>query len=309
LSLVRIGIFHDAYNLKGLSDVGINPKVNNLIKGFHQTKADFIWILDSNAYTEPGCLRRAIHFFRNPKVGLVHHVPCGVELSSFGAYLDSGFLNCNHARMYSVINSLGVASCIIGKSNLFRKSDLIKIGGLEQFGKYMAEDNMIGVLLMNIGLTHQVAPDFVYQSMGYVTVTNFLMRRIRWLRIRKYAVTAATIYEPLSECLLSGILAGLSVQHFFGINFYIFNVLHWIVWFSSDMLVASASYGSRYGHTWQDFPQFVLGWFVLQLIVLPSYIYAMAGNEIKWRNQKYLLKSDGTCMIDGIESAKEGKAH
>lgn len=272
----------------------MNPKVNNLVKGYRATTAEIIWILDSNVRTEPQVLTNAIQIFQNEKIGLVHHAPCGVELASLGAYLDGAFLNCTHTRMYNVINSLGVASCIIGKSNLFRRDDMEQIGGLAQFAKYMAEDNMIGVALMNIGRSHQLAPDFAYQSLGAVSIANFCQRRVRWIRIRKYAVTIATLYEPFTECLISGVLAGCAFQHYFGVDFYFFNAIHWTAWFISDMTVATVSYGSRKGSFWGDFPQFVYGWLLLQLIALPSYLYAMVGTEISWRNQKYKLNSDGT---------------
>ncbi|KAJ3368086.1 hypothetical protein HDU91_000839, partial [Kappamyces sp. JEL0680] len=291
----------------GLSDVGINPKVNNLVKGYKNTTADFVWILDSNVRMEPGVLRRAIDIFlKDPKVGLVHHAPCGVELASFGAYLDGAFLNCCHARMYNVINSLAVASCIIGKSNLFRRSDLEAIGGLAQFGKYMAEDNLIGIAIMKLGKTHQLAPDFAYQSMGVVTISSFLQRRIRWLRVRKtagLAVQLTLIYEPFSEILINGLLAGLAFHHYFGVNVYLFNLFHWAMWFLSDMLVAKACYGRRFGHMWEDFYQFAFSWVVLQLIMVPSFIWGMAGTEIQWRNQRYRLKASGTC--EAIPNSKK----
>lgn len=281
----------------GLASVGPNPKVNNLIKGYSETSADIIWILDSNVRTEPQVLRRAVAIFNNPKIGLVHHIPCGVKLSTLGAYLDGSFLNCTHARMYTVINQAGIASCIIGKSNLFRKADLERIGGLSQFGKYISEDNMIGKAIMGLGLQHQIAPDVVYQTMGSVSISNFIQRRTRWIRVRKYAVTVATLYEPFSECLICGILASYAFRHYYGSDIYLFNMCHWILWFTSDMLVAKSSYGSRLDEPWSDFPMFCFGWLVLQFITLPTYIFAMIGTEITWRNERFLLNSDGTTML------------
>ena len=275
--------------------MGMNPKVNNLVKGYNASTADIIWILDSNCRTDRSVLTNAVHYFANPRVGLVHHAPCGVGLQSLGAYLDAVFLNCTHTRMYTTINSVGLASCIIGKSNLFRKCDLEAIGGLAQFGKYMAEDNMIGVGLMNLGRTHQIAPDFAYQSIGNVSIHDFLIRRVRWIRIRKYAVTLATLYEPFTECLICGVLGGLAFQYFYDIDFKLFTLAHWSIWFLSDMITAKISYGSRQiNRIWDDFAMFAFAWFCLQVFVLPSYIYAMLGTEILWRNQYYRLNMDGT---------------
>ncbi len=285
--------------IEGLSNTGINPKINNLVKGYKSTKSEYIWVLDSNIWVDCGVLRRAINIFlAQPQVGLVHHAPCGVELLSLGAYLDGIFMNCTHARVYNFINSLAIASCVIGKSNIYKKADMEAIGGLAQFGKYIAEDNMIGISIMNLGKSHQLAPDFAYQSMGEVSVSSFLQRRIRWLRVRKaagLAVQITLVFEPFSEVLLGGYLFGLALNRLTGIDFYLYNLLHWTFWFISDMLVAKACYGTRTTRGWNDFPQFALAWFLLQLLVLPSYIWGILGNEILWRNQRYRVYANGTC--------------
>lgn len=54
-----------------------------------------------------------------------------------------------HAKMYLGINWLALDSCVMGKSTLFRRSDLDKVGGLEAFGKYLAEDNYIGLAVFS----------------------------------------------------------------------------------------------------------------------------------------------------------------
>lgn len=78
----------------------------------------------------------------------------GVDMSTIASYLDGIFLTTTHARMYTAINSFKVASCIIGKSNIFRKCDLDSVGGLRAFGKYMSEDNIIGIKIMEKGFLY-----------------------------------------------------------------------------------------------------------------------------------------------------------
>ncbi|KAI8893354.1 glycosyl transferase family 21-domain-containing protein [Globomyces pollinis-pini] len=284
----------------GIENVGVNPKVNNLVKGYNSCTSDIIWILDSNVRMEPGSLGRAVDCLMDPtkNVGLVHHVPCGVNLSSMGSYLDGVFMASTHARMYTFINSAGIASCLIGKSNLFRKADLDSLGGLAQFGKYLSEDNMIGVYLMSMGLSHQIAPDFAYQSMGPVTIPDFLQRRFRWIRVRKFTVTAATLFEPFTECLVLGFLSSFAMQHLFGISKTNFLIFHWLLWLISDLTVSTVSYFSRSGNIdYGDVGFFIIAWFIREIIAFPVYMFAMAGQSITWRDQNYYLYADGTVEL------------
>lgn len=122
----------------------VNPKVNNLINGYNLAKSDIIWIIDSNVRLNPHATGHSVDLISLPDVGLVHHLPAGINPLSFGSRLEASFLNCVHAKMYLAINWVSVASCLIGKSNMFRKSDLEKAGGIKVFGKYMSEDNFIG---------------------------------------------------------------------------------------------------------------------------------------------------------------------
>lgn len=266
-----------------MEDVGINPKVNNLVKGYESTNAEIVWILDSNVSMHPKSLLRAVKYFENESIGLVHHVPCAVELKSIGAYLDGTFLSCTHARMYSIINEAHVASCIVGKSNLFRKRDLDSFGGIKIFGIYMSEDNIIGQKIMNLGLRHQIAPDLAYQSIGNVSLSDFLLRRARWIRVRKFTVTLATIYEPFTECLVAGLLASFSFNYYFGTPILLFQLLNLILWFTSDMLVASVVYKSTPFGSYSEMAGFVLAWLCRELIALPVYLWSMSGQHIQDR--------------------------
>ncbi|KAJ3318828.1 hypothetical protein HDV06_007009 [Boothiomyces sp. JEL0866] len=237
----------------GIENVGLNPKVNNLVKGYESSDADIIWILDSNVSIEPHATSRVVEILQDPTVGLVHHVP---NMSTIASYLDGIFLTTTHARMYTAINSFKVASCIIGKSNIFRKCDLDSVGGLRAFGKYMSEDNIIGIKIMEKGFSHVISPDFCYQSIGPMTMTDFLKRRARWIRVRKYTVTLATLYEPFSE-------------------------------FTMDMLIVKRVYGKIK-------PKLVLCWFLRELLALPIYLWAIAGSGVEWRGTRFYLNSDGT---------------
>ena len=65
------------------------------------------------------------------RVGLVHQMPFVMD--------RPGFAGTGHCRMYLFINLIGV-NCVTGMSCLMRKCVIDKIGGLQVFGNYIAED-------------------------------------------------------------------------------------------------------------------------------------------------------------------------
>jgi ceramide glucosyltransferase len=281
-----------------LGNVGINPKVNNLIKGYRETCSDIIWILDSNVTVDCHVLSDVVCYFEDPRIGLVHHIPCAVELTSPGSFLDGAFLSCAHARMYAIINGAEVASCVVGKSNFYRKKDMEDLGGLAQFGKYLAEDNCVGIAFFNAGKKHQIARDFAYQSMGNVSIHDFITRRIRWIRVRKYTVFIPTLVEPFTECIVCGYIGSFYFNIYYNITTFSFMLFTAIVWFLSDMTIAYAVYSTtptKVLGRWFRL-KFLLAWIVRELITFPIYVWAMAGSTIEWRNQLFKLKDDGSAV-------------
>ncbi|KAK1599289.1 ceramide glucosyltransferase [Colletotrichum navitas] len=140
-----------------------------------------------------------------------------------GGRLDEMFMATSHAKFYSAINTVGVAPCAVGKSNMFRKSHLDIVTdpsqnpilpsdknlprGIDYFSEYICEDHLIGDLLWrskfpgmkNHGL---VMGDLAVQPMAGMSVQAYFARRARWLRARKWTVLAATLVEPGVESLL-----------------------------------------------------------------------------------------------------------
>jgi ceramide glucosyltransferase len=82
--------------------------------------------------------------------------------------------------MYLIANAVGI-NCVVSKSMLFRKTDLDKCGGIESFGKFLAEDYFIGKAIKDLKLKHVVAPDPIHQPMGTTPFVDFAKRRIRYV--------------------------------------------------------------------------------------------------------------------------------
>lgn len=300
--------------------MGVNPKVNNLMTGYRKATHDILWVLDSNVMVDRGTLARAVDILDPPpgaplpsrRIGVVHHVPFAwVTNYSIGSSVEEAFLNTNHAKMYIAINTLAVDSCVVGKSCLYRKSDLERIDGslrpipnasdggcqpgergLAAFGRFLAEDNMIaGGLWHELGLRHDMSCDVARNAVGDMTLADYIARRIRWVRVRKRMVFAATLAEPLTESVFVGILAASGLNYLFHLSPIIFLPAHFLAWLCVDMDV----FASLAGHAvpadkrWQ----FTGAWVLRELLALPIWTAAIIGNEVEWRGQRYEVMQNG----------------
>ncbi|KAF9434888.1 hypothetical protein BGZ76_007249 [Entomortierella beljakovae] len=280
----------DARIIIGEKNVGINPKINNMIQSYETAKYDIVWVCDSNVYVDSGCMGRSVDKMMKPKVGLVHHLPFGVRPQTLGAELELMFLDSVHAKMYLFINWTGLASCVVGKSNLYRRSDLDKVGGLAAFGKFMAEDNLVATAIFNMGYKHEMTSDLAYQSLGSMSPSDYFIRRARWTRIRKYTVTAATVVEPFIEMIGCGLVASYGFNLLWNIHMLNFLAFHVVIWFLADWSLYQALSGEKM----DNLRGFLMAWCLRELAALPLFTYAVVGSTVDWRDQTFLLLRDGT---------------
>ncbi|KAI8075880.1 glycosyl transferase family 21-domain-containing protein [Gilbertella persicaria] len=299
----------DSRLIIGDHQVGINPKINNMIESYRTAKYDIVWVLDSNVHIDKDTLGRSVDKLLMPGIGLVHHLPIAVQPASYAAQIEQTFLDTNHAKMYLAINAVGIASCVMGKSNLYRRSDLDRVGGLESFGKYMAEDNIIGEALWYQGLRHAMSADTACQALGSISLKGYCGRRARWVRLRKYIVTAATLVEPMTESILCGLMGAYGFHALFGLSMSLFLVFHWTWWFINDyflyQILIHSSLHSLDAQKPLPFLYFLRAWVSREMLALPLYLYAMAGTKISWRDQEYRCISDGTAVAIQTKSIED----
>ncbi|CAA7268020.1 unnamed protein product [Cyclocybe aegerita] len=303
--------------------VGVNPKVNNLMRPVRAAANDILWVIDSGVIVDPGTLARSVDVLTglptsrsNKTISLVHHVPFAlIDEDKIGSRLEAAFLNTNHAKMYIAINTVGVESCVVGKSNLYRRSDLERVNGslipvrsqiasthepvvygLAAFGKFLAEDNMIASALWHeLGLRHDLSSDVACNVVGNMSFLDYVWRRMRWIRVRKRMVLAATLAEPFTESLVVCVLGSLSCRTIFGFPPWIFALLHYTLWLSIDLDVYTSIGGNKINS--QGMFGFILAWVGREVLALPIYLFAIFGDEIIWRGQRYQVLHNGEARL------------
>jgi ceramide glucosyltransferase len=317
--------------LSGAEDIGPNPKINNLIRSYSAAKYDTIWILDANTYVPPNTLRHSVETFLessfSPRpIQLIHHLPLCVisrleEEAAWGALLEEIYLSTSHAKFYVGINRFGIAPCVMGKSNLFHKSVLDAATGsqgLSKFANYIAEDHLIADKLWyhtpNPGPNHAMTRDIARQPVQHESLATYFERRIRWLRVRKYMVTSATLTEPFSECFLAGVVGSFALHTFFQFSWRRIYFWHIIIWLAIDFFqfyTLHCNYAvdlllddktpefARGNRSWnvKRLGMWFVCWFIREVTCLPIWIVAMCGQSVvKWRNKKFMVRRDMTVV-------------
>lgn len=312
-----------AYFCAGERVVGVNPKVNNLMEAYDRAEHDILWVLDSNIWTAPGTLARSVDALTqecSPRIGLVHHVPFvppATPLAAWGARIEAAFLNTTHAKMYVALNTLAIESCVMGKSNMYRRSDVARVDaslkphppitpapkfesphegqtGLAAFGKFLAEDNMLASALWHeLGLRHSLSCDVALNTLPpHMPLSAYIARRVRWIRVRKAMVLAATLLEPLTESLVAGLYAMWSLQYLaISIPPVLFVSLHQLAWLTIDFQVYSIL-ATHHVPTGQ-FVTFSIAWVLRELLAFPIWLRAVVGSEVEWRGTKYQMRKNG----------------
>ncbi|KAH8156494.1 hypothetical protein CIB48_g11753 [Xylaria polymorpha] len=233
-------------------NIGPNPKIRNVSRAYREAKGDIVWPLDCNIWIAkdvaglrpPAPPRRRHGHVHEPRryrgPGPALHasvtggtgtgdvgVPSSVLSRSWahgGGRLEEMFMSTTHAKFYCAINTVGIAPCIVGKSNMFRKSHLdaatdparnpvlaqtsaVLPTGIDYFSSYMCEDHVIGDLLWRTAIpgfaNHGLVDgDLAIQPMAGMSVRAYVARRVRWLRARKWTVLSATLVEHGVESLV-----------------------------------------------------------------------------------------------------------
>jgi ceramide glucosyltransferase len=281
-------------------------------------------------------------------------------LSTSGGRLEELFLSSSHAKFYTAINTVLIAPCIVGKSNMFRRSHLNHLTtpststspspstptpiGIDHFSHNICEDHLIGDLLwrsrtplpsspdpalpatpqkLGIGNHALLFGDLAIQPMANMSLPAYVARRVRWLRVRKFTVTLATLVEPGTESFLCSAYGafGLTTLPWFhqhlGIPntwpaFMVIWLLSVMIWCAVDwtlyILLHSGASLEVDEHTpsfvcppprasgsitRRPFGEWLLAWLGREVLALPVWAWAVWGGVgVEWRGRRFWVGMD-----------------
>jgi ceramide glucosyltransferase len=181
---------------------GANPKVRNLRGMVSHSEYDLVLVSDSNIRVPSHYLSElAREHQRGERVGLVTNLVRGVADDGFGGALSSVELAGFCAAGAAMPTLLGEA-LVIGKSMLFSKSVLERLGGFESVANVLAEDYVIGKMFQHAGYEVRVAPTVIDNVTTATTLRAHYDRNRRWAMLRWRIRPFAYFLEPVTSPLV-----------------------------------------------------------------------------------------------------------
>jgi ceramide glucosyltransferase len=345
-------------------DMGPNPKIRSMSRAYREAKSDIVWIIDCNVWINKGTCGRMVDRLcgldGSPPNKFVHQIPLVVDISPnhwswtvlqrilgyYGGKFEEAWFASAHSKFYTAINTVLLAPCIVGKSNMFRRSNLDGLTdghGIDYFSYNICEDHLIGDLLWKCPVPQNVLQaadkirpgsstqkwgnhaldfgDLAVQPVENMGLRDFVSRRVRWLRVRKFTVILATLVEPGTEsilCSLYGAYAVTTLPYFHEklgvsstwVSFWLFWLFSMTIWVNVDFVLyrffesglsievdqntpifAQFSRNSQFQRkpfkTW--FPE----WFGRELLAFPIWAWAVYGGiTVSWRGRRFRVSSN-----------------
>jgi ceramide glucosyltransferase len=192
---------------------GSNRKLSNLINMLPAAKHDILVSSDSDLHVRPDYLAKLVAELAKPGMGLVTSLYFGRSPAP-GAWTTAlGATEINHTFLPGVLLSraMGRQDCL-GSTAMFRRETLDRIGGFHPLAYVLAEDNVMGQRVRDLGLSVGLADVVPIAIVPESTPRAVWQHEIRWTRtIRELAPTllcASTLQHPLFWAALAVILAG-----------------------------------------------------------------------------------------------------
>jgi ceramide glucosyltransferase len=337
--------------------LGPNPKIRNMSRAYREARQDdgsphVIWVVDCNVWIGVQTLDRMLSKLVDNK--FVHQLPLVVDTTDYadakgrklsnesswwsigGGRLEEMFMATSHPKFYTAINTVLIAPCIVGKSTMFRRFQLDSLTngeGIDHFSYNICEDHLIGDLLWKKEVPEEVNGvkklgkhamcfgDLAIQPMAGVSVGEYWSRRVRWLRVRKFTVTLATLVEPGTESMLCSAYGAFAVTTlpFFNrhcevpqtwMAFALFWLLSVSIWCMMDRTLYKKLHSGESVLRYEGLqvPEFakprdtsrtrplltwLFAWLGREILALPIWVWAFwGGTTVQWRGKSFWVGMD-----------------
>jgi ceramide glucosyltransferase len=257
---------------------GLNPKVANLAGALAGARYDLVLQSDANVRARPDYLRQIVSELLAEDASLLSSMVVGVGERSLGAAMENLQLSARIAPATCfALRYFGVA-CVIGKSMLFRKSELAALGGLERIKDVLAEDYLLGRFYAAAGRKVILSPTAAENVNHVASVDRFISRHARWLKMRAVihppAFVAEVFANPVGLAAISIALSGCDPRVVAS------GLLLAVAKTATDALLVRRTRGEAMSLRW-------LVWApVKDLLLLAIWPYAAVSRSVEWRGTR-----------------------
>lgn len=181
----------------GDRQIGLNPKVNNLAHLARVAEFEHLLISDADVRVGPDYLSAVAAEMRDPRVGLVSNVIVADTEGSLPLLVEALHVNTFIVRSVCGADVLAGLACVIGKSMLFRRGDLERLGGLAAVKDVLAEDFVLGKLFRDAGYRVALSPYAIHTVNSPRSAHELWSRHVRWSQMRRHLAPRLYWGEPL----------------------------------------------------------------------------------------------------------------
>jgi ceramide glucosyltransferase len=261
--------------LVGDDRISINPKLNNLVKGWEAASHDWIVMADSNVLMPPDYIERLLAHW-GPRTGVVSSPPVGAAPDGVWAELECGFLNTYQARWQLAADAFGLGFAH-GKTMLWRRDILEAAGGIRMLAAKPAEDAAGTQLIRDRGLKARLVPRPFPQPLGKRRFIEVWRRQLRWARLRRVSFGLYFYPEIFSGGFLPMCAAGALVA--VGAIPLTLALLFALLWYGAEALLAAAL-------GWPLSARSLVLWIGRDLMLPWLWLAAMSGGGFAWRGNE-----------------------
>ena len=257
--------------LVGDDVISINPKLNNMVKGWRAAAHPWIAFIDSNVLIPRAFVHQLVAAWRGD-TGAVSAPPAGCCADGLWSHLECAFLNTYEARWQYAVDAVGLGFAQ-GKTLLYRKADLDR-SGMRELASDPAEDAATTKMVRRQGLRVRLAPPSP-QPLGRRAFGEVWGRQLRWARLRRATFLAEFLPEIVSGSVVPVILAGCAAA-MLGWSVVAVMVAYLAVWWGAEIAMAVAC---RWPVTWQT----PIALAIRDGLMPAIWIGAFAGQSFTWK--------------------------
>jgi ceramide glucosyltransferase len=251
----------------------VNPKLNNLIKGWDAARHSWIVMADSNVLMPRDYVQRLLGCWR-PHTGAVCSMPIGSMPGNFWAELECAFLNTLQARAQYMSETVGWGFAQ-GKTMLFRRDVVENGGGIRALAAETAEDAATTKLIRNAGLHVHLVDNPFEQPLGWRSAAEVWARQVRWARLRRISFSWLFLPELLVGSVFPALALAIAADaHGFSVTTSLSAFL--AMWFAAEITLACVA-GWRLSLPW------LLALPIRDLLLPILWIAAWLSDDFIWR--------------------------
>jgi ceramide glucosyltransferase len=263
--------------------LGTNVKVSNLAQMVPEAHYSHLVVNDSDIRVEPDYLRRVTEKLSNPQVGMVTCLYRGVAGPTAGSRMEALGISTDFCPSVLAARQLEGIHFGLGSTLAFRRADLEKIGGFAAIVDYLADDYELGKRIAGLGLAVELSEVVVETFLPAYTLREFWAHQLRWARGVRDARAGGYLGLIFTFGTLWGLLAAVLSRGAF-----------WAFSAAAVTLLLRLAVAVVVGwNVLKDRQIFKHLWLipVRDLVAVAIWIVSLAGHEVIWRGERFLLQN------------------